>query len=74
MYVSIDIASSGHVTHKGGHIKGRLASTFMKSSHHEYRTWAWASDECPMSWVIGDFKRRSEPTENNEQKGQGYLN
>ena len=22
MYVPLDIASSGHVTHKGGHIKG----------------------------------------------------
>ena len=31
MYVSSDIASSGHVTHKGGHIKDRLASTFNQS-------------------------------------------
>ena len=54
MYVFSNIASFDHVTHNGGHIKDRLARTFNQSSHHQYRIWAWASDECPVPWVIGD--------------------
>ena len=35
MYVSIDVASSGHVTHKDGHIKA-VWLAFSKNSFHQY--------------------------------------
>ena len=54
MYVFSNIVSFGHVIHKNEYIKDRLISIFNRESHVQYRIWAWASNKCPVSWVIGD--------------------